>query len=153
MPADNNPRLMMRAALATAIAAAIVAAPPETASAQNGPDAIATAAPSPDIRPAQPLPPMTVYSRKHKHARASKRKPVRAAEAPRASPLPAATRSLPDGVVLRGGPGVTQTTAGPVSGYRALTSTSATKTDAPVERIPQAIAVIPRSMRTSESEH
>jgi iron complex outermembrane receptor protein len=53
---------------------------------------------------------------------------------------------LPDGVVLRGGPPVEQTTAGPVSGYRALTSVSATKTGTPIERIPQAIVVIPRAV-------
>ena len=45
-----------------------------------------------------------------------------------------------------GGPPVEQTTAGPVSGYRALTSTSATRTDTPIERIPQAVAVIPRAV-------
>ena len=45
-----------------------------------------------------------------------------------------------------GGPPVEQTTAGPVSGYRALTSDSATKTRTPIERIPQAVAVIPRAV-------
>jgi iron complex outermembrane receptor protein len=48
--------------------------------------------------------------------------------------------------VLRGGPPVEQTTAGPVRGYRALTSTSATKTSTPIEQIPQAVAVIPRAV-------
>jgi iron complex outermembrane receptor protein len=48
--------------------------------------------------------------------------------------------------VLNGGPPVEQTTAGPVSGYRALTSTSATKTTTPIERIPQAVVVIPRAV-------
>ncbi len=41
---------------------------------------------------------------------------------------------------------MTQTTAGPVSGYRALTSVSATKTATPIEQIPQAVAVIPRAV-------
>lgn len=42
--------------------------------------------------------------------------------------------------------GVTETTAGPVNGYRALTAGSATKTDTPVEQIPQNIQVIPRKL-------
>ena len=109
-------------------------AAPDTAGAQDAQAATITAAPSPDIGSAQPLPPMTIYSRQRKHARAIKRKPVPIAQAPRATPAPAATRPLPDGIVLDGGPAVTQTTAGPVSGYRALTSTSATKTDTPIER-------------------
>jgi iron complex outermembrane receptor protein len=62
-----------------------------------------------------------------------------------APPAPPA-EALPAGVVLRGGPPVTQTTAGPVSGYRALTSMSATKTNTPIERIAQAVAVIPRAV-------
>lgn len=41
---------------------------------------------------------------------------------------------------------VTQTTAGAVQGYRALTASSATRTDTPLERIPQNIVVIPRSV-------
>lgn len=49
-------------------------------------------------------------------------------------------------VVEGGGDGVTETTAGPVKGYRALTAGSATKTDTPVERIPQNIQVIPRKV-------
>lgn len=53
---------------------------------------------------------------------------------------------LPDGMLLNGGPSPTATTAGPVSGYRALTAVSATRTDTPIERIPQTIQVIPRSV-------
>ncbi|MFG1377468.1 TonB-dependent siderophore receptor [Xanthobacter autotrophicus] len=44
------------------------------------------------------------------------------------------------------GPPVTQTTAGPVQGYRALTAASATRTDTPIQEIPQSIQVIPRSV-------
>jgi iron complex outermembrane recepter protein len=58
----------------------------------------------------------------------------------------APTVRLPDGVVLNGGPPLVMTTAGPVSGYRALTGVTATKTDTPIERIPQSIAVVPRSL-------
>jgi iron complex outermembrane receptor protein len=41
---------------------------------------------------------------------------------------------------------ITQTTAGPVEGYRALTTRSSTKTETPIEEIPQSIQVIPRSL-------
>ena len=41
---------------------------------------------------------------------------------------------------------VTQTTAGPVEGYRALTTRSSTKTETPIEEIPQSIQVIPRAL-------
>jgi iron complex outermembrane recepter protein len=61
-------------------------------------------------------------------------------------PLTPATRPLPDGIILLGGPPVEWTTAGPVSGYRALTAVTATKTDTPIEQIPQSIQVIPRSV-------
>lgn len=44
------------------------------------------------------------------------------------------------------GPPVTETTAGPVQGYRALTAASATRTNTPIEEIPQSIQVIPRSV-------
>lgn len=54
--------------------------------------------------------------------------------------------AVPEGVLLDGGPPPTATTAGPVSGYRALTAISATRTDTPIERIPQTIQVIPRSV-------
>ena len=48
--------------------------------------------------------------------------------------------------MLNGGPAPIATTAGPVSGYRALTAISATRTNTPIERIPQTVAVIPRSV-------
>ncbi|HLH90276.1 MAG TPA: TonB-dependent siderophore receptor [Xanthobacteraceae bacterium] len=72
----------------------------------------------------------------------SKPKPTR----PAAVAVPPAPVPLPAGVVLDGGPPPTQTTAGPVSGYRALTSVSATKTGTPIEQIPQAVAVVPRAV-------
>jgi len=77
------------------------------------------------------LPPVTVYGRRR---------------APQPVSNEAPGPSLPSGVVLDGGPPVEQTTAGPVSGYRALTSISATKTETPIERVPQAVAVIPRAV-------
>ena len=101
------------------------------------------------IVPAVQLPPLTIYS-KRKRARVAKPKPAKPAiAARRAAPLStprSSTPAAPDGTVLSGGPAVTQTTAGPVSGYRALTSVSATKTDTPIERIPQAVAVVPRAV-------
>lgn len=44
------------------------------------------------------------------------------------------------------GPGVRQTTAGPVQGYRALTSVSATKTGTPIQETPQSVQVITRDL-------
>lgn len=41
---------------------------------------------------------------------------------------------------------LTDTSAGPVDGYRALTGNTATKTDTPLKEIPQSIQVIPRSV-------
>jgi iron complex outermembrane recepter protein len=81
---------------------------------------------------------------------------VRAPAHPRVRPRPRQAREvttpapsappLPEGVFLNGGPPPIATTAGPVSGYRALTAISATRTDTPIERIPQTIQVIPRSV-------
>ncbi|WP_198017143.1 TonB-dependent siderophore receptor [Methylocapsa acidiphila] len=45
-----------------------------------------------------------------------------------------------------GGPPVEQTTAGPVQGYRALSAESATRTNTPINEIPQSVQVIPRSL-------
>jgi iron complex outermembrane receptor protein len=42
--------------------------------------------------------------------------------------------------------GVTPTTAGPVDGIRALTTAGATKTDTPIERVPNSIQVLPRQL-------
>lgn len=43
-------------------------------------------------------------------------------------------------------PGTTLTTAGPVDGYHALSAFSSTKTATPIEQLPQAIQVVPRSV-------
>ena len=43
-------------------------------------------------------------------------------------------------------PAVTPTPAGPVDGYRALTAVTGTRTETPIEQIPQSIQVIPRSL-------
>lgn len=56
--------------------------------------------------------------------------------------------NLPD---LKLPPGTTVTTAGPVDGYRALSSFSATKTATPIERVPQSIQVVPRSVITDQN--
>ncbi len=100
----------------------------------------------PDARPASHtsvrLPRVTVRANKPNPRRIAKR-PNGVPNAPAAVPPAPA---LPPGVVLEGGPPVTQTTAGPVSGYRALTSVSATKTGTPIEQIPQSVAVVPRAV-------
>lgn len=84
------------------------------------------------------LPRIQVTSTSKRKAGSTKRSRPRTAS----NPPPA----LPDGVVLDGGPPVAWTTAGPVSGYRALSTVSATKTETAIERIPQSVQVIPRSV-------
>jgi iron complex outermembrane receptor protein len=106
----------------------------------------ATAPIAPDLQPlsgaAVPLPTVTVEVRKPKSRRRTATQVAPAPSAPAAAP----PQTPPPRVVVQGGPPVMQTTAGPVSGYRALTSVSATKTDTPIEQIPQAIAVLPRAV-------
>src|SRR5438445_606681 len=98
------------------------------------------------VEPPARLPQVTVYSKRKRIAIPKPAKPsvivAPAAPTPKLANAPA----LPDGVALNGGPPVTQTTAGPVSGYRALTSGSATKIDTPIERIPQAVVVVSRAV-------
>jgi iron complex outermembrane recepter protein len=98
------------------------------------------------LEPPVRLPPVAVYSKRKGTVKPKPAKPavVVAPAAPTTGRgnVPA----LPDGVALNGGPPVTQTTAGPVSGYRALRSVSATGTDTPIDRIPQAVAVVPRAV-------
>jgi iron complex outermembrane receptor protein len=66
---------------------------------------------------------------------------------PKPQPVPATTTpARTDTAVIPNGPAVTQTTAGPVSGYHALTAVTATKTATPIEQIPQSIVVLPRSV-------
>jgi iron complex outermembrane recepter protein len=100
------------------------------------------AQPQPVSTDAVPLPQVTIQAQKPRARRTPKpTSPV----APAPAPVPPAP-ALPPGVALQGGPPVTQTTAGPVSGYRALTSVSATKTGTPIEQIPQAVDVLPRAV-------
>lgn len=61
---------------------------------------------------------------------------LRRARAPAAPPAPVAVNQPP----------VIQTTAGAVQGIRALSAVSATRTDTPIEQIPQSIQVIPRQL-------
>ena len=133
-----SPSLARRMALAAIVAVGQIG----PISAQNAP---ADSTPPSRGSPEQPtrLPPVTVDSKRERIA-----KPKPALVATRAKPTTrrANVPALPDGVALNGGPPVTQTTAGPVSGYRALTSVSATGTDTPIERIPQAVAVVPRAV-------
>jgi iron complex outermembrane receptor protein len=60
-----------------------------------------------------------------------------------------AQQVLPETVVTGDGnqpPTLQQTTAGPVDGYRALTSTSASKTETPLRELPQSVNVVPRKV-------
>ncbi len=65
------------------------------------------------------------------------------------APAPAGSRiDIPQIEIVAPAPGsdIQETTAGPVRGYRALSSRSATKTDTPVEQIPQSLQIIPRKL-------
>ena len=53
-------------------------------------------------------------------------------------------------IVVRPDPPIENTTAGPVQGYRALSATSASRTDTPIEQLPQNIQVIPRAVIESQ---
>jgi iron complex outermembrane receptor protein len=137
-PQLRPPILLCSAWIAAAvIAAATLAGTTLDATAQSAPAPAATSAPA-----ATPttLPAITVQAPRRKPIRAARPRPVRPAVAAPAAP------SLPAGIVLEGGPPATATTAGPVSGYRALTSVAATRTGTPIEQIPQSVAVIPRAV-------
>lgn len=95
--------------------------------------------------PAQ-LPPVTVYSRRERLVPPGPAKPKIAVRPAAPTPKRDDIAAQPDVVAANGGPPVTQTTAGPVIGYRALTSASATGTAKPIEHIPQAVAVVPRAV-------
>jgi iron complex outermembrane receptor protein len=92
----------------------------------------------------KPLPEVTIDAPGQARPAASRpsREASRAAR-PRRARAPAA---VPPASVAIDQPAVVQTTAGAVQGYRALSAASATKTDTPIERIPQNIVVIPRSV-------
>jgi iron complex outermembrane receptor protein len=121
----------------TAVAVfAVGAATAPGSSAAQTPAAADTPAPPSSTRPdSVVLPPVTVTATRHKPRK------------PKPSPAPPANAAAPaDNFTLREAPPVTLTTAGPVIGYRALTSVSATKTNTPIEQIPQSVVVIPRSV-------
>lgn len=62
-----------------------------------------------------------------------------------ASASPSALAVEPD-LEAEADPAITETTAGPVDGYRALTATSATRTATPIGELPQSIQVITQSL-------
>lgn len=66
--------------------------------------------------------------------------------------LPAVVVQSTAGEGNAAGPPVEQTTAGPVEGFRALTAASATRTDTPIQEIPQSIVVIPRSVIEAQND-
>lgn len=98
------------------------------------------------LKPPAQLPPVTVYSKRKRLVPPMPAKPAIAVRSAAPTPKRANVPAQPDVVAVNGGPPVTQTTAGPVSGYRALTSASATGTATPIEHIPQAVAVVPRAV-------
>jgi iron complex outermembrane recepter protein len=90
------------------------------------------------VRAQVTLPTVVVHANKGPHQAKAKRR--RAAAPIARAPAPAADAIPPIG------PPVTATTAGPVSGYRALTAVTGTKTPTPIEQIPQTVVVLPRSV-------
>ncbi|WP_271606999.1 TonB-dependent siderophore receptor [Bradyrhizobium sp. CCBAU 11434] len=138
---EDRLRIFVRAARRMGLATLIAAGQIAPISAQD-----ADRIPDRTVTPSTRLPPVSVYPDRKRTEKPKSGKPavVASPAAPRAKR--ANVPALPDGVILNGGPPATQTTAGPVSGYRALTSASATKTDTLIERIPQAVAVIPRAV-------
>lgn len=131
----------------TALAAIIAVGQIGPIQAQDVP-ADRTAHSSGGVEPPVRLPPVTVSAKRERIARPKAKSAKPALVVAPAAPTTKRTNApaLSDGVALNGGPPVTQTTAGPVSGYRALTSASATGTSTPIERIPQAVAVMPRAV-------
>lgn len=139
-------RARRRASASLIIINIVACAASDRAIAQTVAAPAATSAPMAQAQPvsneAVPLPQVTVEAPKPRPRRTAKPTPP----APVAPAVAPTAPALPQGVVLEGGPPVTETTAGPVSGYRALTSVSATKTNTPIEQIPQAVAVLPRAV-------
>lgn len=94
---------------------------------------------------AAPLPELTVEGRRAAPARAQRpAQRSRRAVAPRPAPAPQQARPATAAEPLVGGRPVETTTAGPVRGYQALTSRGLTRTDTPIERVPQSMVVLPR---------
>lgn len=117
-----------------------------SAQAQQAPTALPPVPVDPVVRPQAASPsPRAVRSRPaKKKAAAARRTAVQ--DAPPA-PGPAESRpQLPLGVIVDPNLPVRTTTAGAVQGYRALSAMSSTRTDTAVERIPQSIQVVPRSL-------
>lgn len=101
---------------------------------------------------AQQLPPVTVTppaAAKTKAAPGTQEAPAADTASQAASNPATALGSYNPALDLRGlqlPPGTVLTTAGPVQGYRALSTMSATKTATPIEQIPQSIGIVPRSV-------
>ncbi|OYU48196.1 MAG: TonB-dependent siderophore receptor [Rhizobiales bacterium PAR1] len=94
---------------------------------------------------AAPLPELRVEGQRAAPARPQARRPTRVQ--PRAvAPRPAAVATPAPAVPLVGGRAIEKTTAGPVRGYQAITSLSATKTDLPIQNTPQSVMVLPRKV-------
>jgi iron complex outermembrane recepter protein len=97
---------------------------------------------------AAPLPELTVEGRRAAPAPQRARRPVQAprrAIAPRRTPPAQATAPAPVEALV-GERAIENTTAGPVRGYQAITSPSATKTDLPIQNTPQSVVVLPRKV-------
>lgn len=159
--ASAAPSAQAAPATAATPAASSAPLPPVTVqqpTAASAPVAVAKPKPKPQpVEADEPAPkPKKVVAKKKsapKPALQSVPEPVEAAQEPAepvapASPATALGSYNPalDVPGLELPPGTTLTTAGPVDGYRALSAMSSTKTATPLERIPQSIQVVPRSV-------
>jgi iron complex outermembrane receptor protein len=100
----------------------------------------------------QPLPELKVEQRRATPAPARRttaarptRPAVRGTSGARSQPQTAVAPATPAVPPVGGRPTET-TTAGPVRGYQALTSVSATRTDLPIQNTPQSVVVLPRKV-------
>jgi len=83
------------------------------------------------------LPPIEVRANEARHPNKDRH---------RQTPPPRVSQQAADAQPSSTGPGVVNTTAGPVIGYQALTAVTATKTATPIQQLPQTVIVLPRSV-------
>lgn len=93
---------------------------------------------------AAPLPELTVEGRRAAAPNPRPRAQQQRSRQPAAPVTPAAPPPSTEEAKTGDRPPVEKTTAGPVRGYQALTSSSVTRTDTPIEQVPQSIVVLPR---------
>jgi iron complex outermembrane receptor protein len=91
---------------------------------------------------AQTLPPVVVDQPQAQRRRTAKPKTQRSRSARRATPARNNAPTPPQEALPQGGAGAGETATGPVQGYIATQSSTATKTDTPLHQTPQSITVV-----------